>query len=135
MLQAYQRRRRGGRPINRGRGRRYLLYCGYCRLTYMRMDSRWLGVIVFIIIVALGGWYILSNPSTGQAPSGEPAVTEEVPAETPPAATVPAPATLTYTDTGFSPASVTVTEGQTVTWVNQSSKQMWVASARHPDHT
>ena len=43
--------------------------------------------------------------------------------------------TVTYTDTGFSPASVTVTEGQTVTWVNQSSKQMWVASARHPDHT
>ncbi len=46
-----------------------------------------------------------------------------------------APVTVTYTDSGFSPASVTVTQGQTVIWVNQSSHSMWVASAVHPTHT
>ena len=96
------------------------------------MDSRWLGVIVLIIIVLLGGWYVFSHPSTSQAP-----VTEELPVTeeaTTTASTMPAPVTVTYTDTGFSPASVTIVEGQTVTWINQSSHTMWVASAMHPTH-
>ncbi len=42
---------------------------------------------------------------------------------------------ITYTDSGFSPSSITVTEGATVTWVNQSSGKMWVASGNHPSHT
>ena len=42
--------------------------------------------------------------------------------------------TVTYTDQGFSPASVTVKAGTQVTFVNQSSSQMWVASAVHPTH-
>lgn len=43
--------------------------------------------------------------------------------------------TVTYTDSGFSPASVSVKVGDTVEWLNQGTKQMWVASAPHPQHT
>lgn len=41
---------------------------------------------------------------------------------------------VTYTDTGFAPVTVTVKQGTTVTFVNESSDGMWVASAVHPMH-
>lgn len=46
-----------------------------------------------------------------------------------------APITVTYTDDGFTPGTVTINSGETVKWVNQSSKPMWVASNPHPVHT
>jgi len=36
---------------------------------------------------------------------------------------------ITYSDTGFSPKNLTVTPGTTVTWSNQSSRQLQVAGA------
>jgi len=97
------------------------------------MDSRWLGVTVLVIIVALGGWYAFSHPTTGtpamntvQATTTDTGASSLMP---------PAPATVTYTDTGFSPTSITVAEGQSVTFTNQSSESMWVASNQHPSHT
>lgn len=41
---------------------------------------------------------------------------------------------VTYTDSGFGPASITITQGAAVTFVNESSRSMWVASAVHPTH-
>jgi plastocyanin len=43
--------------------------------------------------------------------------------------------TVTYTDSGFSPKSVTVKRGQSVTFINQSSRSMWVGADDHPTHT
>jgi plastocyanin len=40
-----------------------------------------------------------------------------------------------YNAQGFSPATVTIAKGGTVTWVNQSGAGMWVASDQHPSHT
>ncbi len=42
--------------------------------------------------------------------------------------------TITYSDTGFSPSSVTIKAGDQVVFVNSSSKDMWPASAMHPTH-
>jgi plastocyanin len=42
---------------------------------------------------------------------------------------------VTFTDKGFSPSPVTVKVGTTVTFVNESSSGMWVASDPHPTHT
>ena len=96
------------------------------------MDSRWLGVIVLIIILAVGGWYVFSRPAADIADSdGAGATTTDSGAA---GGTLPAPVVVTYTDQGFSPAEVTVARGQSVTWVNESSGEMWVASAMHPDH-
>ncbi len=44
-------------------------------------------------------------------------------------------ATVTYTSAGFSPKSVTIAKGGTVTFVNQAGSAMWVASDPHPVHT
>ena len=53
------------------------------------------------------------------------------------ASITPAPKTVTviYGDNGFSPATVTIKKGDTVTFVNQSSRNMWVGSAMHPTHS
>lgn len=44
-------------------------------------------------------------------------------------------ATVTYTASGFSPQTVTIQQGETVTWVNEGGPGMWVASDIHPTHS
>jgi plastocyanin len=43
--------------------------------------------------------------------------------------------TVTYSDSGFSPKSVEIAIGDTVKFVNNSKKNMWVASDPHPAHS
>jgi len=43
--------------------------------------------------------------------------------------------TITYTDDGYSPNTLHVPIGTTVTFKNDSSRQMWTASDVHPTHT
>ncbi|MBX4186960.1 MAG: cupredoxin domain-containing protein [Candidatus Doudnabacteria bacterium] len=69
----------------------------------------------------------VSNPT----PNPEPPVTPPV---TPPASTS-AMKVITYTSTGFSPATVTIKKGTTVNFVNNSSGNVWPASDPHPSHT
>lgn len=45
-----------------------------------------------------------------------------------------ASATVVYDAQGFSPKSITVKVGSTVSWVNKGTQGMWVASAMHPTH-
>ncbi len=68
--------------------------------------------------------------ATSDLPSPEVSATVE--ADSSPAATT---TTVTYTNTGFSPATITIKAGETVQFVNNSSSQMWVASDPHPSHT
>lgn len=42
--------------------------------------------------------------------------------------------TVIYTDSGFSPKTITIEQGVEVTFKNESNKSMWVASSRHPTH-
>ena len=39
-----------------------------------------------------------------------------------------------YTNAGFEPKVITINKGQTITWTNNSSRSMWIASALHPSH-
>jgi plastocyanin len=44
--------------------------------------------------------------------------------------------TVFYTDQGFTPETLNIERGETVTWLDRSdSHDMWVASNRHPSHT
>ena len=43
-------------------------------------------------------------------------------------------ATVHYSGSGFSPSSISVEVGETVTFVNDGSGSMWVASSKHPTH-
>ena len=44
-------------------------------------------------------------------------------------------AVIAYTDKGFSPLEVTIKQGDTVVWKNESSGELRPASAVHPTHT
>ncbi len=57
--------------------------------------------------------------------------TTPTPTATPAAKTV----TINMTSSGFSPATITINKGDTVTFVNQDTKSRWPASAPHPTHT
>ncbi len=41
---------------------------------------------------------------------------------------------IRITDSDFQPDTVTITQGTTVTWVNNDTKPHWVASNPHPTH-
>lgn len=43
--------------------------------------------------------------------------------------------TVTYTDAGFQPESVSIAVGETVEFINESGEAMWVASDVHPSHS
>jgi plastocyanin len=79
-------------------------------------------VLILVAIVAIGGaayWYSGKNSST----------------TTPTGTTSSKELTVTYTDSGFSPASVTIAKGGVVMFKNNSSAPMRVASDPHPTHT
>ena len=42
--------------------------------------------------------------------------------------------TIYLTESGFQPEDLTIQQGETVTWINNASNSMWVASDQHPTH-
>jgi plastocyanin len=103
-------------------------------------------VIILVILVIIGGIFLFANRSSAPVVS-QPATTTDntanpqvngVPVQ--PGAqmetgVVAAKVTVNYTDSGFSPKTVTIKKGDTVTFVNKSSIGLWVASNPHPFHT
>jgi plastocyanin len=95
------------------------------------MKNPLIWIVGLIIILALG-FYALQNmqpAETADAPipvepegfeTGGPSETNQ---------------TVRYEEDGFSPATITVPVGTTVTFVNASSREMWVGSDEHPSHT
>jgi plastocyanin len=83
-----------------------------------------------------------SPPAEGQFLQLEPSEGPPVPTPTPTAAAGAVPAaspsgqtaTISMTDTGFVPATVSVSAGTTVRFVNDGQAQHWPASAVHPTH-
>lgn len=104
------------------------------------MNTKALWAVLIIVIVLIGAWYAFAKKDmptaeteTG-APTSTPATSDSVPSGASPADDA-ATVTVTYQDTGFSPGTVTVNAGDTVRFVNQSSRGMWVAADEHPTHT
>jgi plastocyanin len=94
------------------------------------------GVLGLLIIIVLGAFFVSRNqttaptvPTATENPSTSPASTDSAALQTMNENVV------TYSDSGFTPASINVKVGDTVTFKNDSSKSMWVASAPHPTHT
>ena len=92
--------------------------------------------IIVIILVIIGGYFLFSSEKA-VAPSDSLTNTMPVPDTTNvPEKTVTNTGTvITYSAKGFSPSTVTINVGDTVTFRNESSLDMWPASAMHPTHT
>ena len=107
-------------------------------------QNGWIAVIVGIIVIGGGIWWFSSQQSAevavdnsttlnGSTDTGSDTGTQtgvDVSVGTPPMT-----ATVTYSGTSFTPATVTVAKGGTVTFVDASGRGMWVASGMHPTHT
>lgn len=101
---------------------------------------------IVILAAAVFGWWYYSTfkaATMPAAPQGQQQPVEGVSSAMPvPGAAagtsemqvVQTGATVTYSSKGFSPASVTIKKGETVTFIDEGTGKMWVASAMHPDH-
>jgi len=90
-----------------------------------------------VLVVVLAGYYFIkgyqapANQTQNQPVAAATAVPTTVATTS---GAVAAKATVDYTDSGFTPKTITVKVGDTVTWTNKSGKSMWVASDVHPTH-
>ncbi|MCE9540973.1 hypothetical protein K8R03_00215 [Candidatus Kaiserbacteria bacterium] len=109
----------------------------------------WIGVAVAaVIIIAVGIWYMngstpvqtdtgtTTGTVTGSTDTG--ATTGTVTGSVDTSVTVetaPMTATVTYSGTSFTPSTVTIAKGGTVTFVDSSTRGFWIASDPHPAHS
>src|SRR6266568_3045675 len=107
-------------------------------------------LIAIVVVVLIGGGYFLmkrqSNTQQQQSTQSEPAMKGSQ-QNSQPSAMKAEPSTATtssktegdnavsYTGSGFAPHSITIKKGQSVTWKNKDSDELWVASNPHPTHT
>jgi len=102
-------------------------------------------IIIVLVIIILGSYFILSSPEV-KAPSEVVNTTNEEEVESSPVVSTEMPVPgeevdemvvshfITYTNTGYSPNTINVKVGDTVTFKNESTQNMWTASAVHPSH-
>ncbi len=99
-----------------------------------------IGFIVALIVVLAGGaFWLMSKGSNNTATTDTTTETStDSSIESPAADETEAEAksvTVTFTDTGFSPADITINLGDSVVFTNKSSGSFWPASDPHPTHT
>ena len=89
------------------------------------------GLVASVLVV--GGIIVISNKKNDTAPIQNTQTTSASDTSTQPATA--SAATITYSDSGFSPSSISVNSGDTVAIVNTSSSSMQFDSNPHPVHT
>ena len=92
------------------------------------------GVVVVLLVVI--GFVVFGGPTAPQqSPNGvaQTPVAENQAALSSPSST-PVAVVITFTDAGYSPKTLTIKKGTTVTFKNESAKETWPASSMHPSH-
>lgn len=95
-------------------------------MVYNKYVGKFIGIILIIVVIAFGGLWLFQNYEKTRLNPGSQNISQ------PPVA--PSDAIISFTDSGFQPKNLTVKIGTAVTFINESSDQMWVASAVHPTH-
>lgn len=85
-------------------------------------------IIVAVVVIAAGLWVAFGYKQTASTPAVDQNSTANKPAAE------KADATITYTDNGFSPTTLTVKSGATINIVNNSSSPLEFSSGEHPTH-
>lgn len=103
----------------------------------------WIVIIIVIVLVFLGWWWMQSQKNQTASQPQTPAVTSTIQTPAPSAEESTTSGsmekkeeyTIKITPTGFSPKTLTIKVGATVTWMNDDSTVHQVNSAPHPTHT
>jgi plastocyanin len=91
----------------------------------MKKTTITIGAILVIVVIGIVIWMTNQNtspPTTNTTPSSS-------------SNTTATPSTITYSSDGFSPATLTVKSGATVTIKNTSDEDLQFESNPHPAHT
>lgn len=99
--------------------------------------------VLVVILVLLGGWYILSQNDDGsvlntdmdETNNADTSLEEETSDPDGDSDEEANTVTVTYSASGFSPGEVRINTGDTVVFRDSGTGNMWVASAMHPTHT
>lgn len=95
--------------------------------------TSWILGVVAVLIIGLGAWWYTSRQApTAPAQLAASGTDANMPDDG--VLTEPKTVTVLYGSDGFSPSTMTVKQGDTVTFVNNKGGSMWVASAPHPGH-
>jgi len=90
-------------------------------------------IIIAVLVVAFFVWKFIPR---GETPALAPTIqTEEVIDQETDTSAMETELQVTYNGTTFSPASITIKQGQSVTFINEANGPMSVASDVHPEHT
>ena len=120
------------------------------------MKNAWIWLIVAVVVVGGAYWYWQSTQVPAMSDDGTPAAVDQMDDANTSASntgtptnggtsagvavgvttgsTAPMSATVNYNGDAFSPSTVTIAKGGTVTFVS-TAHDMWVASNPHPTHT
>lgn len=95
------------------------------------MNKKYIVGLVVVVLAAVGYLVFAGKRSTDLPPQNSQASEQ---ASLQQDSGMAAGQKVVFTDGGFSPSTITIKKGESVTWVNQSSGGMWVASNIHPSH-
>jgi len=106
------------------------------------MNTKNIVIWLVVIVLVIGGVYYFSRGNSN-VPAGAPAAPSTAANQSgtaPKSTDTPAPAhvatnKIEITANGFSPSTIKVKAGDTVTWTNKDSVPHWPATASHPTHT
>ena len=99
------------------------------------MNTRaWVGIGLVIVIIGIG-WYFSSNRAVAPLKEADSAKTLDEQSSGMPVLPESQQVVIRYTTDGFSPLEVSIPVGATVTWSNETTEKVWVASGPHPAHT
>ncbi len=110
-------------------------------------NTGWAAVILVLIIILGGGWWYFAGQTPVLTDTGASAAgTIPEGSATPSNGMVGGDAdvsggtqttgtTVHYGASGFTPKSVTIQAGQKVTFINDTTSNMWVGADEHPTHT
>ena len=93
-------------------------------------------LLILVVIALLGVGYFFLFANKGAQPTSQ--TTQMQTTQQPTASPSSSPSaqnTVTLTANGYSPATLTISAGQTVTWKNSSGEMATVNSDPHPTHT
>lgn len=91
-------------------------------------------IIIAVLIIGFNVWYLTRLPKAPQEKIGS-QTKEETGAQTKKEIQQFETNIIFYNNTGFSPSSLKIKAGETVTFKNGSPLPLWVASGSHPSHT
>lgn len=85
-----------------------------------------------MLVILVGAWWLISGRTASNQSNSTNSTSPTQSTSTTPTA---AGQSVTYSNAGFLPSSVTIMSGQTVTFTNSSSSLLQINSDPHPTHT